>query len=74
MNQLKLVVIIFVFCMCTASVVYGEDFKSQFKDPEDGAFDISLWMSKAYGFVPILSLIDCNTIVLRQTKPGKGGG
>jgi hypothetical protein len=51
--------------MCTASAIYGEDFKSQFKDPEDGAFDISLWMSNAYGFIPILSLI---------TEPALGYG
>jgi hypothetical protein len=65
MNRLKWVIIISLFCMCTASAIYGEDFKSQFKDPEDGAFDISLWMSNAYGFIPILSLI---------TEPALGYG
>ena len=38
---------------------------SQFKDPDDGAFDMSAWLATAHGFLPTVSLI---------TEPAVGPG
>jgi hypothetical protein len=49
----------------SSAPVLASDFASEFKDTLDNRFDISVWLSRRYGFMPIVSLI---------TEPAVGPG
>lgn len=51
------VLIVAVTLLYPASGARAVDFKEQFTDSLDGNFDLSKWLDKAYGFMPIVSLI-----------------
>lgn len=51
--------------MIHSTVANAQKFKKNFVDPTDNAFDVSSWLSKAYGVFPIVSLI---------TEPATGYG
>lgn len=57
-----MLLLILMICGTTAN---AQKFKANFVDSTDNAFDISTWLSQAYGFFPIVNLI---------TEPATGYG
>jgi len=65
----KLLLVFFLMAGTSTQALQAQSFKDQFVDTLDNALDLSQWLSKVYGFVPLVTLI---------TEPavgyGAGGG
>jgi hypothetical protein len=59
--------IILIVTLCITTPVSGNSFFSQFKDPKDGALDLSNWLVERKGFLPV-------PIVVSDPAVGYGAG
>src|SRR5262245_18666508 len=63
---LRIGILAFV-CVAPALATAGDDHKSKFRDPEDGAFDLSSFLATPKRFMPI-------PLVVTEPAIGYGGG
>ncbi len=63
----RVIVALFAILLVLPVSAQTEDFKSKFKDPETGEFDMSTWLAGRAGFFPV-------PIIITEPAVGYGGG